>query len=134
MQTRNTDAIIYVIDDDQSVQRAMLRLMVSAGLTANAFSSVERFLAADLSSDNACVVADVHMSGTSPLDLPFLLEKQRISLPVIFITANDTAETRNRVRKAGAAGYFRKPVDSQALIDSIHWALSGQSESPQLNA
>ena len=130
MQTRNSDATIYVIDDDRPVQVAMLRLMTSAGLTASAFSSVDEFLAVDLNSNNACVVADVHMAGKNPLDLPSLLEKKGISLPVIFITANDSAETRNRVRKAGAAGYFRKPVDSQALIDSIHWALSGQSEPP----
>jgi DNA-binding response OmpR family regulator len=69
------------------------------------------------------------MSGIDPLDLPSLLEKKGKSPPVIFITANDTPETRSRVRKAGAAGYFRKPVDGQALIDLIHWALSEQSQS-----
>ena len=124
MQKRNGDTMVYVIDDDSSVQRAMLRLMRSAGLNANSYSSVDEFLAVDISADNTCVVADVHMSGIDPLELPLLLEKKGMSPPVIFITANDTPETRSRVRKAGAAGYFRKPVDSQALIDLIHWALS----------
>ncbi|VUX55791.1 Response regulator receiver protein [uncultured Woeseiaceae bacterium] len=129
MQQRNGDTMVYVIDDDSSVRRAMLRLMRSAGLNASAFSSVDEFLAVDFSADNTCVVADVHMSGIDPLDLPSLLEKKGKSPPVIFITANDTPETRSRVRKAGAAGYFRKPVDGQALIDLIHWALSEQSQS-----
>jgi FixJ family two-component response regulator len=129
MQKRNGDTMVYIIDDDPSVQRAMLRLMRSAGMNSSAFSSVDEFLAVDISANDACVVADVHMSGVDPLQLPPLLEQKGISLPVIFITANDTSETRNRVRKAGAAGYFRKPVDGQALIDLIHWALSEQSQS-----
>ena len=129
MEKRSGGATVYVIDDDPSVQRAMVRLMRSAGLNASAFSSADEFLAVDISADNTCVVADVHMSGVDPLDLPSLLEKKGLSTPVIFITANDTPETRSRVRKAGAAGYFRKPVDGQALIDLIHWALSEQSQS-----
>ncbi len=129
MQKRNGDTMVYVIDDEPSVQRAMLRLMRSAGLNASAFSSVDEFLAVDISADNTCVVADVHMSGIDPLDLPSLLENKGVSPPVIFITANDTPETRSRVRKAGAAGYFRKPVDNQALIDSIHRALSEKFQS-----
>ena len=129
MRKRNNDATVYIIDDDSSVQRALLRLMRSAGLNANAFTSVDDFLALDISPNDACVVADVHMSGIDPLELPSLLEKKGLSPPVIFITASDTPETRSRVRKAGAAGYFRKPIDSQALIDLIHWALSGRSDS-----
>ncbi len=129
MRQRNNDATVYIIDDDSSVQRALLRLMRSAGLNANAFTSIDDFLAVDISANDACVVADVHMSGIDPLDLPSLLEKKGLSPPVIFITASDTPETRSRVRKAGAAGYFRKPIDSQALIDLIHWALSEQPQS-----
>ncbi len=128
MQIRNGDTMVYVIDDDTSVQRAMLRLMRSAGMKSSAFSSVDEFLAVDISATDACVVADVHMSGIDPLELPSLLESKGTSLPIIFITANDTPETRSRVRIAGAAGYFRKPVDGQALIDLIHWALSEQSQ------
>jgi len=129
VQKRNGDTMVYVIDDDPSVQRAMLRLMRSAGLNSSAFCSVDEFLAVDISAHDACVVADVHMAGIDPLELPPLLKKKGISLPVIFITANDTPETRSRVRKAGAAGYFRKPVDGQALIDLIQWSLSEDSPS-----
>jgi DNA-binding NarL/FixJ family response regulator len=47
-------------------------------------------------------------------------------VPVIFVTAHDTPETRCRAQSAGAAGYFRKPVDDQALLDAIAWAISGK--------
>ena len=66
---------------------------------------------ADLSDENACVISDVWMPGTSGLELPALLAR----LPVIFITAHDTPETREMAQRVGAAACFRKPVDDQAL-------------------
>jgi len=50
-----------------------------------------------------------------------------IDIPVIFLTAFDSNEVRQQARKAGAAGYFRKPVDDQALLDTIRWATSSHS-------
>ena len=116
-------ATVYIIDDDSSVRRAMSRLMRSADLRVATFSSVEDFVATPVAEENACVVADVRMPGTSGLDLPEILARRGSLLPVIFVTAQDTEYTRDRARTVGAAGYFRKPVDDQALIDSIHWAL-----------
>ena len=73
----------------------------------------------------SCVVADIDLGGSTSLDLPSRLEQVGLTLPVIFITAWDSPEIREQVRRAGGAGYFRKPVDDQALIDAIHWAISG---------
>jgi FixJ family two-component response regulator len=117
-------ATVYIVEDDASVRRAMSRLMRSAGLSEAAFANVKEFVAADIEDTNACVVADVRMPGASGLDLPEILAGRGNQLPVIFVTAQDTEVTRERARNVGAAGYFRKPVDDQALIDSIHWALS----------
>ena len=114
---------VYVIDDEESLQRAFLRLLKAADIKASAYSCVDEFLAASLEYDSACIVADVHIKGTNSLDLPRRLEKRGLKIPVIFITAYDTAETREQVKQIGAAGYFRKPVDDQALIDAIHWAV-----------
>ena len=57
------------------------------------------------------------MAGTSGLELPALLARAGRRLPVIF-TAHDTAGTREMAQRAGAAAYFRKPVDDQALLDA----------------
>lgn len=89
------------------------------------FTSVEEFIASEFSDMNACVISDIQMPGTSGLDLPELLAGAGHHLPVIFVTARDTPETRDRAQSAGAAAYFRKPVDAQALLDAIAWALSG---------
>jgi FixJ family two-component response regulator len=115
---------VYVIDDEESLQRALLRLLNAANFKTSAYACADEFLAASVEYDSACIVADVHTKGTNSLDLPLRLEKRGIKIPVIFITAYDTHETREQIKKIGAAGYFRKPVDDQALIDAIHWAVS----------
>lgn len=116
-------AIIYLIDDDTSMQRAFTRLMRSAGLDSVAFASVDEFLGADFRRERACVVADVHMPGISALDLPTELRKRGLALPVIFITADYSDETRERIRQAGGCSFFRKPIDDQALLDTIRWVI-----------
>jgi FixJ family two-component response regulator len=88
------------------------------------FASVDEFMRADLPDANACVVSDVRMPGTSGLELPALLAKADRHVPVILVTAHDTPETRDTAQRVGAAAYFRKPVDDQALLDAIEWAIS----------
>jgi FixJ family two-component response regulator len=63
------------------------------------------------------------MRGLTGFDLQEKLVFKGIRLPVIAVSALDDAETRERARNLGAAAFFRKPVDGQALIDAIHWAM-----------
>ena len=121
------NAIVYVIDDDPSVRNSLKRLMRSADLEVAVFDSVQTFLEQADRERRACIIADIRMPGTTGLDLPGLLDRRGYRDPVIFVTAHDTEETRRLARDAGAAGYFRKPVDDQALLDAIHWALSREN-------
>ena len=125
----NPPVQIYIVDDEPSVCTAYARIVRSAKMQPRTFESVEEFMRADLSDENACVISDVRMPGTSGLELPALLARAGRDLPVIFITAQDTAETRHMARRAGAAAYFQKPVDDQALLDAVAWALSKSSRS-----
>lgn len=120
-------ATVYIIDDDESVRRALSRLLRSAGLEPVAFASPDQFAESDVARPDACVIADVRMPGGSGLDLPELLRSIRRELPVIILTAQDTEPTRAAAKRAGAAAFFCKPVDDQALLDAIHWVLSGQA-------
>jgi FixJ family two-component response regulator len=115
---------IYIVDDEPSVRAAYARLIRSAKMEPRTFCNVEEFITAELSDENACIVSDIKMPGSSGLALPGLLEKAGRHLPVIFITAHDTPETRDTAQRAGAAAFFRKPVDGQALLDAIEWVLS----------
>jgi FixJ family two-component response regulator len=118
-QARST---IYLIDDDASVRRALMRVMTQAGLPCEAFDSAEAFLASVNEGDTGCIVADMTMPGMSGLDLKTLLDSSPHHLPIVLLTAHDTDEMRAAARNAGAAGYFRKPVDTQALLDAVRWA------------
>jgi FixJ family two-component response regulator len=120
----STTSLVYVVDDDESVRRALRRLLHSWGLRARTFASATEFLDSGSREEDACLIADIRMPGLGGLDLHRELLAKGSTIPVIFITAFDTAETREQAKALGAAGYFRKPVDDQALLDAIRWALS----------
>ena len=115
--------MVYLIDDDESVRRALQRLLRSAGSNVKAFSSAEEFLQSGiLAEKGACIILDIRMPGLTGFDLQEKLASMGIRIPVIVISAFDDTETRERARKLGATAFFRKPVDGEALIDAIHWA------------
>ena len=117
---------VYIVDDEPSICTAYARLVRSAKMQPRTFASVEDFMSSSFSDDNACVIADVQMPGINGLELPALLASAGHRLPVILVTGHDEPETRNRAQIAGAVASFRKPVDDQALLDAIAFALSGQ--------
>ncbi len=123
-----TKPIVYIVDDDDSVRRALKRLIQSAGMKARTFGSADEFLKARPKEKNACLITDVKMRGLTGLQLHEKLIAAGSRLPVIYITAFDTEEIRAQAKKSGAIGYFRKPVDDQALLDSIQWALAGRTQ------
>lgn len=125
--SEESGSIIYVVDDDDSVRRAMKRLFRSEGKDVRVFESARQFLDSKFTDRNACLVTDVKMRGLSGLELQQKLIDRGSELPVILITGFDTEETRAQARKLGVAAYFRKPVDDQALLDAIQWALSTRS-------
>jgi FixJ family two-component response regulator len=113
---------IFIIDDDASLRRALGRVMTSAGLAWEVYESADQFLAtADLGKPG-CIVADMTLLGMSGLDLKCRLNALRHNFPLIFLTAHDSEQMRAAARAAGAAAFFRKPVDTQALLDAINWA------------
>ncbi len=116
--------MIYIVDDDESVRRAMKRLIRSAGMEVHTFTSGQEFLDFECINQNACMIVDIKLQGMSGLELQSELRAKGYDLPVIFITGFDSPETRQEAKKAGAAGYFRKPIDDHALLDSIKWALT----------
>jgi DNA-binding NtrC family response regulator len=92
----NPPVQIYIVDDEPSVCTAYARIVRSAKMQPRTFESVEEFMHADLSDENACVISDVRMPGTSGLELPALLAREGRHLPVIFITrARHTGNARH---------------------------------------
>jgi FixJ family two-component response regulator len=119
--------MVYVIDDDESVRKALKRLLRSADLDVETFPSAEEFLSNSRQSQNACIVMDLRMPGLTGFDLQKRLSSQGVRMPVIVISASDDWQTREHARELGAVNFFRKPVDDQALLDAIWWVTSGNS-------
>jgi FixJ family two-component response regulator len=119
-------AVVYVIDDDESVRRAFERLLRSVDFDVETFSSAEEFLDNPMQTRNACILMDIRMPGLTGFELQKRLVSQGIEIPVIVISASDDVQVREQARELGAVVFFRKPVDDQALLDSIWWAISGR--------
>jgi FixJ family two-component response regulator len=123
-----TAPVIAVIDDDASVRRALQRLLQSAGFTVETFATAREFLNTNYEAQTACLVLDVHLPGMSGFQLQEYLAASGVPIPVVFITAYDDESTRERVNRAGAVGYLRKPFDQSTLIEAITRA-TGQNAS-----
>ena len=115
---------VYIIDDDASVRTALERLLISAGIRSRTFAGADEFLKAGIPPDGSCVVTDVKMHGMTGPELHRRVREAGSRAAFIFVTAYDTEEVRAQAKKDGATAYFRKPVDDQALIDAIGWAMS----------
>lgn len=129
--------VIYIVDDDYSVRTNLARLMRSAGFPAQVFASAEEFLALAGSPEPGCLLLEVTLPGWSGLQLQAELNRRRVDLPVIAVSARDEHETRELARQLGAHYFFRKPVDAQALIDAIQWvttAGTGRNLEPRTRA
>jgi len=124
--------LIYIVDDDESVRKAMKMLFLSVNMDVQVFEFAKDFLKCDIREEKTCLISDLKMKGLGGFELQQELIKRGINIPVIFLTAFDSSESRRRVKQAGAVGYFRKPVDDQALLDTIKWALSSKSSSTDI--
>lgn len=116
--------LIYVVDDDASVRQALKMLLTSANMEVRTFEQAKDLLKCEFREEKVCLIADINMKGLGGIELQQKLAKRGIKIPTIFLTAVDSNEIRQQAKQAGAAGFFRKPVDDQALLDTIQWALS----------
>jgi FixJ family two-component response regulator len=119
----NPNALISIVDDDQSVREAVEGLIETLGFRVNAFPSALDFLASPAMADTSCVIVDVHMPRMSGLELCQRLAEQGHSIPTILITAYADESVRARALANGVVGYLVKPFDDEALIGCVRLAL-----------
>ena len=117
--------LIAVVDDEESIRRALDRLLRSAGFAVETFASGAEFLRSVLDHRPACVVLDLHMPDLSGLDVQIFLTRDRMQVPVIVLTGHETPETRARLMERGATACLRKPVDDKLLLAAIDDAIRG---------
>jgi len=117
------DAMVFVIDDDESMREALHSLIRSVGLRVVTFGSADEFLQSERPDVPACLILDVRMPGLSGLDLQRDLSEANIHIPIIFITGHGDIPMSVRAMKAGAVEFLTKPFRDQDLLDAIQQAL-----------
>jgi FixJ family two-component response regulator len=122
-QTTEKTSVVFVVDDDPSVRRAIKRLVESVGLQVEAWGSAHEFLRNQRPDAAGCLVLDVRLPGKSGLDLQRELTEANIHIPIIFITAHGDVPMTVRAMKAGAVEFLTKPFRDQDLLDAIQHAL-----------
>jgi len=119
-----TSGIVYVVDDDAGVRRALSTLMRSVDLKVETFASAQDFLEYARPDLPSCLVLDVRLRGTNGLTFHQDIVHSGIRLPVVFITGHGDIEMSVRAMKGGATDFFAKPFRDQDMLDAITQALA----------
>jgi FixJ family two-component response regulator len=112
-------SLVYVVDDEEAVRKALRRLLSASGLGVQVFADGADFVDAVAVHRPDCLVIDLHMPGMTGLDVLRHLANLNVKVPAIVITAHDETETRSQCELAGAHAYLCKPLDARALLDAI---------------
>lgn len=125
--------IVFIVDDDASMRRALTNLFESVGLKVEAFGSAPQLLQAKPPQVPSCLVLDIRLPGTSGLDLQSDLAKANIHTPIIFITGHADIPMTVRAMKGGAIDFLTKPVRDQDILDAVQAAIERDRKRRELN-
>jgi len=115
-------SVIAIVDDDEAVREALFDLLEVEGLAARTFEGAAAFL--DRAGDFDCVITDVRMPGIDGIELQRRLRGCGSAMPVIYVTSCDDEVARLLALRDGAAGWFSKPLDDDALIGRVRAVLA----------
>jgi len=118
-----TEAIVFIVDDDASMRESLKNLIRSVGLRVELFASAQEFLRSKRPDVPCCLVLDVRLPGLSGLDLQKRTTEAGMEIPIIFITGHGDIPMSVRAMKAGAVEFLTKPFRDQDLLDAIQQAL-----------
>lgn len=115
--------MIYVLDDEPEMVKALKRLLRAKGFETHGFTSVREFQEHEIPMDVACLILDVAMPELNGLELQKYLLREENPIPIIFLTGHGDIPMSVRAIKAGASDFLTKPVDDTALLNAVHAAL-----------
>jgi FixJ family two-component response regulator len=117
------EPMVFVIDDDASMRRALANLFQSVGLRVEAFGSAPEMLQSKLPDIASCLVLDIRLPGLSGLDFQAELAKANIHIPIIFMTGHGDIPMTVRAMKGGAIDFLTKPFRDQDMLDAVVMAI-----------
>ncbi len=133
-QSRESDAVIAIVDDDPSVREGLSSLIRSAGLQVETFASAQEFLARTGAEAPSCLVLDLQLPGLSGLDLQKRMAEVGLEIPIVFLTGHGNIPASVQAMKAGAVEFLTKPFDEQDLLQAIQEAIERDRQNRQQHA
>src|ERR1700723_3424746 len=115
---------VFIVDDDADVRESLQELLESVGLHSQSFGTAQEFLAVGHGDGPSCLILDVRLPGISGLDLQHELKRERISIPIIFLTAHADVPMSVKAMKSGAVEFLTKPFRHQDLLDAVQRSLT----------
>jgi FixJ family two-component response regulator len=119
----DTSQLVYVIDDDPSVRKALTRLFRSIDLRVETFESAESFLAHEATAAPCCAILDIRMPTMDGLTLQERLKRAGRTVPIVFITGDGDVPSSVRAMKGGALDILEKPFSEEELVRAVRAAL-----------
>ena len=126
--------LIAVVDDEESIRKALSRLLRLSGLRVEAFPSGTEFLESLRNHTPDCVVLDLHMPEIDGFEVESQLADAGFRLPIVAITGRDAPKDRERMTARGVAAFLQKPLDGQTLLTAIDAATKPMSNGTSPNS
>src|SRR5579883_2268935 len=115
---------IFLVEDEPSARQGLAQLLQSRDYRVVTFASAEEFLDAKPAPQIACLILDVRLPGLNGFELQACLVERGIFLPILFITAYGDVPMAVRALRCGAAGFLKKPLKEQQLVEEVERALA----------
>jgi FixJ family two-component response regulator len=125
---RDSEGIVFIIDDDESLREGLKRLFRSVGLRSEGYPSGREFLQSKILDIPSCILLDVRMPGLSGLDFQVELNNADIHVPIVFMTGHGDIPMTVRAMKAGAVEFLTKPFRDQEILDAVQLSLKKDRE------
>ena len=132
--SRESDAIIAIVDDDASVREGLQSLIRSAGWRVETFVSAREFLGRLGTEVPSCLILDLQLPGLSGLDLQERMAEVGLEIPIVFLTGHGDIPASVQAMKAGAVEFLTKPLDEQKLLQAIQEAIERDRRTRQQHA
>jgi len=117
--------LVLVVDDDAGMLRSVTRLLWQSGYETLLFPSAEAFSNHNDFDGVTCVILDIDVGGVSGIEVRHRLKAANISVPVIYITGNDSPAVRAAAYQSGCLAYLTKPFSANSLMEPLHRAATG---------
>lgn len=116
--------MVYVIDDEEMVRDALMRLLRSAGINAQGFALATEVLSQEWPNVPMCILRDMNLKSISGFDVQSQLAQKGVQVPIIFLTGYGSIPMSVRAIKAGAHEFLTKPIDDEELLGAVRRALT----------